>query len=60
MLNVAALRAPAAQTALYGTRGRPGGEAMGTVALTAIPYYAWANREPADMQVWLREWPARG
>lgn len=22
--------------------------------LTAIPYYAWANREPGPMQVWLR------
>lgn len=25
------------------------------VAVTAIPYYAWANREPGRMQVWLRE-----
>jgi DUF1680 family protein len=23
------------------------------VALTAIPYYAWANRDPGPMQVWL-------
>ena len=23
------------------------------VQLTAIPYYAWANREPGAMQVWL-------
>ena len=23
-------------------------------AVTAIPYYAWANREPGRMQVWLR------
>ena len=23
--------------------------------LTAIPYYAWANREPRDMRVWVRE-----
>jgi DUF1680 family protein len=23
--------------------------------ITAIPYYAWANREPGPMQVWLRE-----
>jgi DUF1680 family protein len=23
------------------------------VSLTAIPYYAWANREPGPMQVWL-------
>ena len=25
-----------------------------SVELTAIPYYAWANREPGPMQVWLR------
>jgi DUF1680 family protein len=23
------------------------------VALTAIPYYAWANREPGAMRVWI-------
>ncbi len=25
---------------------------------TAIPYYAWANRSPGRMRVWLREAPA--
>jgi len=25
-----------------------------SVEVTAIPYYAWANREPGPMQVWLR------
>jgi DUF1680 family protein len=24
-----------------------------TIPLTAIPYYAWANREPGPMQVWI-------
>jgi uncharacterized protein len=24
------------------------------VSLTAIPYHAWANREPGPMRVWLR------
>jgi len=24
------------------------------VELCAIPYYAWANREPGEMQVWMR------
>jgi DUF1680 family protein len=24
------------------------------VEITAIPYYAWANRDPGRMQVWLR------
>ena len=28
------------------------------VELTAIPYFAWANREPAAMQVWTRTSPA--
>jgi hypothetical protein len=25
------------------------------VPFTAVPYFAWANREPGRMQVWLRE-----
>src|SRR5438874_871769 len=29
------------------------------VRLTAIPYFAWANREAGRMQVWLREPPPR-
>ena len=24
------------------------------VELCAVPYYAWANREPGEMQVWIR------
>jgi DUF1680 family protein len=28
--------------------------ATGTVDLTLIPYYVWANREPSPMRVWLR------
>jgi uncharacterized protein len=28
------------------------------VGLTAIPYYAWANRDPAAMRVWLPRGPA--
>jgi uncharacterized protein len=31
-----------------GTANRQTGEVI------AIPYYAWANREPGMMQVWLR------
>jgi hypothetical protein len=34
--------------------GTGSGEAAGTV-LTAIPYYAWANREPGGMRVWIPE-----
>jgi DUF1680 family protein len=26
------------------------------VELMGVPYYAWANREPGPMQVWLRTW----
>jgi DUF1680 family protein len=36
---------------LYSTR-RPAYEPQ---TLTAIPYFAWANREPKDMRVWIRE-----
>jgi DUF1680 family protein len=25
-----------------------------TAKVTAIPYYAWANRDPGPMRVWLR------
>lgn len=28
-----------------------------TIEITAIPYYAWANRQPGPMQVWLRSEP---
>jgi len=33
---------------------RPGKPRSQSVEMTAIPYYAWANREPGRMQVWLR------
>jgi DUF1680 family protein len=29
----------------------PAGQPVG---LRAVPYYAWANREPGAMRVWLR------
>jgi DUF1680 family protein len=32
--------------------GKPVGRRL---EITAIPYYAWANREPGRMQVWLKE-----
>jgi DUF1680 family protein len=42
-----------AQDPLYGAvqpeTKRPGRE----VELTFIPYYAWANREPSAMRVWV-------
>jgi len=38
---------------LYRT-GRSVKQARRSVEVQAIPYYAWANREPGPMQVWLR------
>jgi DUF1680 family protein len=34
-------------------RSRPASLQPG--AITAIPYYAWDNRQPGEMRVWLRE-----
>jgi uncharacterized protein len=28
--------------------------AVERVTLTAVPYYTWDNREPGEMQVWVR------
>ena len=56
--GVTVLRGPAVRIAegetsesLYRTRP-PATEAM---AITAIPYFAWDNREAGEMQVWIRE-----
>jgi DUF1680 family protein len=43
---------------LYRTaRPRPVQPAGRAGRLTAIPYYAWGNREPGPMRVWLRAQP---
>jgi DUF1680 family protein len=34
--------------------GEPTGAKGEAVALSAVPYYAWANRAPGPMEVWLR------
>jgi DUF1680 family protein len=39
--------------ALYATFRRLQRSDLSTVEITAIPYYAWANREPGPMQVWI-------
>ncbi len=45
---------PLSEEPLYRTLGASKGKAGGrTVDLTFIPYYAWANREPTSMQVWI-------
>jgi DUF1680 family protein len=33
---------------------RPGKTATKPFTITAIPYYAWDNREPGEMRVWIR------
>lgn len=38
---------------LYRPADAPSPAAEQLVALTAIPYYAWANREPGGMAVWI-------
>ena len=45
---------PAWEAALYRDAPTNGSGASEPVKLTAIPYYAWANREVGAMQVWLR------
>jgi DUF1680 family protein len=37
--------------ALYRSRTPPANE---TVTVTAVPYYAWANRDESEMRVWMR------
>jgi DUF1680 family protein len=34
---------------------RPAGSKTTRFTFKAVPYYAWANRQPGEMQVWLRE-----
>lgn len=40
-------------TAGYATSEDVASEAGKSLALTAIPYYAWGNREPGAMRIWL-------
>jgi uncharacterized protein len=41
------------QQRLYRPLGSAPPAARRPIALTAIPYYAWANREPGAMRVWM-------
>ena len=41
------------KTKLYRPQRADNYPSAGPVALTAIPYYAWANREAGPMQVWI-------
>lgn len=40
---------------LYTTASTRDDESRREAEITLIPYYAWANREPGSMQVWLRD-----
>ncbi len=42
-------------TVLGGPAQRKTPEGQKPTELTLIPYYAWANREPAEMEVWLNQ-----
>ena len=44
---------PLSQEPLYQPLGKDSAKAGRTVSMTLIPYYAWANREPSAMQVWM-------
>ena len=50
-MKIPGFRRTDAQDALYAEE-KPRYE---KTTLTAIPYYAWANREPRDMRVWIPE-----
>jgi uncharacterized protein len=41
------------QQPLYQLLGKAGQRSSRPVSLTMIPYFAWANREPSAMQVWI-------
>jgi uncharacterized protein len=58
--GVTAIRASGFQVDRAGWTGQlyrryepDGGRARRPVELTAVPYYAWANREPGAMRVWI-------
>jgi uncharacterized protein len=38
----------------YSLADAPARDGLGqSVALTAVPYYAWGNREPGAMRIWV-------
>jgi uncharacterized protein len=44
---------PLSQEPLYQPFGKDSAKGGRAVSITLIPYYAWANREPSAMQVWM-------
>jgi uncharacterized protein len=53
VLEGAAVREAPPNNALYSTEFPK----RWPISITAVPYYAWDNREPAEMQVWNRSMP---
>lgn len=51
-MNGHAVKSPPAHAGLYSEKAYAG--ERNPVGVTLIPYYAWANREPGQMLVWLR------
>ncbi len=49
----AAYDQPLDQEPLYETLEQAAHRKVSPVSLTFIPYYAWANREPSAMEVWI-------
>ncbi len=56
VLEGEARRSPQADSDLYGPDANEApAPASGKLRLRAVPYYAWANREPGQLRVWIRE-----
>ena len=55
VLKMDGQHSPQLQGDLYGEELVGEDKEQGRVNLTAIPYYAWANREAGQLRVWLRE-----
>jgi DUF1680 family protein len=52
VLKASGVARPPAEQTLY-SAAEPGTAEQRSVALTAIPYFRWANRGPAAMRVWI-------
>ncbi|WP_161880592.1 glycoside hydrolase family 127 protein [Deinococcus alpinitundrae] len=55
VLEAEAQCSPRTDGDLYGPDASDKRPVSGNVRLRAVPYYAWANREPGQLRVWIRE-----
>jgi DUF1680 family protein len=53
VLEHAGVKATETTASLYSSAAGPAVKSAEAATLRLIPYYAWANREPAAMQVWI-------